>query len=152
MKTIIAGAYAIGTHLARLFSRDHEDITLIDTSAERLGQVGADTDLLTLEDSPTSIHALKQAGVSHTDLFIAVNPNESDNITACMLAKSLGARKTVAKVDNPEFTEAKAQELFQRLGIDSVIDPDMLAAYDINNGLKMSWVRRARWGVGDVGH
>lgn len=148
MKTIIAGAYAIGTHLARLFSRDHEDITLIDTSAERLGQVGADTDLLTLEDSPTSIHALKQAGVSHTDLFIAVNPNESDNITACMLAKSLGARKTVAKVDNPEFTEAKAQELFQRLGIDSVIDPDMLAAYDINNGLKMSWVRQ-RWDVHD---
>lgn len=148
MKTIIAGAYAIGTHLARLFSRDHEDITLIDTSAERLGQVGADTDLLTLEDSPTSIHALKQAGVSHADLFIAVNPNESDNITACMLAKSLGARKTVAKVDNPEFTEAKAQELFQRLGIDSVIDPDMLAAYDINNGLKMSWVRQ-RWDVHD---
>lgn len=148
MKTIIAGAYAIGTHLAKLFSRDHEDITLIDTSAERLGQVGADTDLLTLEESPTSIHALKQAGVSRADLFIAVTPNESDNITACALAKAQGAGKTVAKVDNPEFTDPKAQELFRRLGIDSVIDPDMLAAHDINNGLKMSWVRQ-RWDVHD---
>ena len=146
MKTIIAGAYAIGTHLARLFSHDHDDITLIDTSAERLGQIGSDSDLLTLEDSPTSIHALKQAGVSHADLFIAVTPNESDNITACLLAKSLGARKTVAKVDNPEFTEAHAQEIFRGLGIDSVIDPDMLAAVDINNGMKMSWVRQ-RWDV-----
>lgn len=146
MKTIIAGAYAIGTHLARLFSHDHDDITLIDTSAERLGQIGSDSDLLTLEDSPTSIHALKQAGVSHADLFIAVTPNESDNITACLLAKSLGARKTVAKVDNPEFTDAHAQEIFRGLGIDSVIDPDMLAAVDINNGMKMSWVRQ-RWDV-----
>lgn len=146
MKTIIVGAYAIGTHLARLFSHDHDDITLIDTSAERLGQIGSDSDLLTLEDSPTSIHALKQAGVSHADLFIAVTPNESDNITACLLAKSLGARKTVAKVDNPEFTDAHAQEIFRGLGIDSVIDPDMLAAVDINNGMKMSWVRQ-RWDV-----
>ncbi len=148
MKTIIAGAYAIGTHLARLFSRDHDDITLIDTSAERLGQIGSDSDLLTLEDSPTSVHALKQAGVSHTDWFKAVTPNESDNITACLLAKSLGAKKTVAKVDNPEFTDTRTRELFKGMGIDSVIDPDMLAAVDINNGLKMSWVRQ-RWDVHD---
>ncbi len=146
MKIIIAGAYDIGTHLASLFSHDHDDITLIDTSSERLGAIGADTDLLTLEDSPTSIHALKQAGVSHADLFIAVTPNESDNITACLLAKSLGAKKTVAKVDNPEYTEPRAQEMFQGIGIDSVVDPDMLAAVDINSGMKMSWVRQ-RWDV-----
>lgn len=49
MKIIITGAYAIGTHLARLLSRNHEDITIIDKDPERLAQIGSDYDLLTME-------------------------------------------------------------------------------------------------------
>lgn len=146
MKIIIAGAYAIGTHLARLLARDHEDITVIDTDAERLAGIGADVDLLTMEASPTSLKCLKNAGAEHADLFIAVTPDECQNMSACLLAKALGTRKTVAKIDNSEYIEPDVQDFFANLGINRLIYPEMLAAQDINNGLKMSWVRQ-RWDV-----
>ena len=146
MKIIIAGAYAIGTHLARLFAREHENIILMDDSEERLERGEADLDILTINSSPTSVKGLKEAGADHTDLFIAVTPDENTNITACILAKALGAKKTVAKIDNAEYMEPEAQEFFRKIGISSLIYPEMLAANDINTGLKMSWVRQ-RWDV-----
>ena len=146
MKIIIAGAHAIGTHLARLLSRSMEEITLIDESEERLASIGSDCDLLTMAGKPTSLKILHEAGVEHADLFIAVTPIESTNITACILAKNLGAKRTVARVDNPEYMEPQSQEFFKELGINRLIYPEMLAAVDINNGLKMSWVRQ-RWDV-----
>ena len=148
MKIIIAGAYAIGTHLARLFAREHENIILIDDDEERLARGLDDLDLMTINASPTSIKALKDAEVDDTDIFIAVTPDESTNITACVLAKAMGAKKTVAKIDNSEYMERDTQEFFKKLGVSSLIYPEMLAATDINNGLKMSWVRQ-RWDVHD---
>lgn len=146
MKIIITGAYAIGTHLARLLSRNHEDITIIDKDPERLAQIGSDYDLLTMEASPESIRALKEAGIAHTDLYIAVTPDQSINMNNCILAKALGAKKTVARIDNSEYKAPETEELINRLGVDSLIYPEALAAKDINSGLKMSWVRQ-RWDV-----
>ena len=146
MQIVIAGAYAIGTHLAKLLARANEDITLIDTDEERLNNIGADADLLTMLASPTSVKALREAGAATADLFIAVTPDENLNMTACVLAKALGAKKTVAKIDNAEYIEPEQQEFFARLGISSLIYPELLAGKDINNGLKMSWVRQ-RWDV-----
>ena len=146
MKIIIAGAYAIGTHLARLLSREHDDIVVIDSDEERLARIGSDVDILTMEASPTSVKALRRAGAEHADLFIAVTPDESQNMASCVLANGLGTKKTVAKIDNSEYIEPDLQAFFGRLGVSSIIYPEMLAATDINNGLKMSWVRQ-RWDV-----
>lgn len=146
MKIIIAGAYAIGSYLAQLLTRNNYDITLLDDVSENLDKLERDFDLLTIEASPTSIKALKTAGVQQTDLFIAVTPNEDTNITACSLAKTLGAKRTVAKVDKYEYVDPENTRVFKEMGIDSVIYPEMLAAKDIINGLKMSWVRQ-RWDV-----
>lgn len=146
MKIIICGAYGIGTHLAKMLSRNHEDITLIDEDDEQLAQIGTDFDLLTAQASPSSIKALREAGAEHADLFIAVTPEESLNITSCVLAKALGAKKTVAKISNSEYTAPELQDFFTGLGVSSLIYPEKLAAVDIINGLKMSWVRQ-RWDV-----
>ncbi len=146
MKIIIAGAYAIGTYLAKLLSRNNNDIILMDDDAERLEQLGTDFDLMTLCASCTSIQALKDAGIEKADLFVAVTPNESRNMTSCTLAQALGAKKTVAKIDNYEYTQPELEQFFKKLGVTSLIYPEMLAATDINNGLKMSWVRQ-RWDV-----
>ena len=112
MKIIIAGAYAIGTYLAQFLSRNKYDIILIDEQEENLNKIGQNYDLLTLQGKPTSIKVLQEAGVKHADLFIAVDPKETINITACTMAHNLGAKKTVAKIDNPEYMEPKNQELF----------------------------------------
>ena len=148
MKIIIVGAYAIGTHLARLLSRNNEDITLIDEDEERLAQIGNDCDLLTMNASPSSINTLMDAGVAHTSLFIAVTPSQSLNLNTCIIAHALGAKKTVAKINDAEFIADEKKEFFRKLGVDELIYPEVLAARDIINGLKMSWVRQ-RWDVHD---
>ena len=148
MKIIIVGAYAIGTHLARLLSRNNEDITLIDEDEERLAQIGNDCDLLTMNASPSSINTLMDAGVAHTSLFIAVTPSQSLNLNTCIIAHALGAKKTVAKINDAEFIAAEKKEFLRKLGVDELIYPEVLAARDIINGLKMSWVRQ-RWDVHD---
>ena len=148
MKIIIAGAYAIGTHLAQLLSRNNEDTVLIDSDEERLASISSEYDLMTVHASVSKIQTLKDAGVSGADLFIAVTRDENLNMNACMLAKALGAKRTVAKVDNFEYIDPKLDGFFEKVGISSRIYPENLAARDIANGLKMSWVRQ-RWDVHD---
>ena len=146
MKIVIAGACDIGIYLATLLSHSHENITLIDEDDERLGKMDADADLMTMQASPSSIKTLKEAEAGEADLFIAVTADQHLNLNICMIAKALGAKKTVAKIDDVELTEPGVAELFERLGVSSLILPETLAATDIINGLKMSWVRQ-RWDV-----
>lgn len=148
MKIIIAGAYAIGTHLAKLLSRNNQDTVLIDEDEERLNNISSDYDLMTIHATPSSVQTLKSADIQNADLYIGVTPDENMNMNSCILAKALGAKRTVAKINNYEFMDAQLKSFFEKLGIDSLIYPENLAAFDINNGLKMSWVRQ-RWDVHD---
>lgn len=148
MKIIIAGAGAVGTHLSKLLSRDNHDCTLIDEDDDRLAGLDGEYDIMTLQASPTSIKALKDAGAQDADLFVGVTPDESRNMNACIIAHAMGAKKTVARIDNYEYLAPSLEPFFSRLGIDSLIYPEVLAAIDINNCLRMSWVRQ-RWDVHD---
>ena len=141
MKIIIAGAGNVGTHLAKLLSREKQDIILMDDDEEKLTALSSNFDLLTVTASPSSISGLKEVGVKEADLFIAVTPDESRNMTACMLATNLGAKKTVARIDNYEYLLPTNKEFFQKLGVDSLIYPEMLAAKEIVSSMRMSWVR-----------
>ena len=136
MKIIIAGAGAVGTHLAKLLSREKQDIILMDDNEERMSTLSSNFDLMTVTASPTSIKGLKEVGVGEADLFIAVTPDESRNITACMLATNLGAVKTVGRIDNYEYLLPKNKEFFQKLGVDSLIYPEMLAAKEIVSSIR----------------
>ena len=142
MKIIIAGAGNVGTHLAKLLSREKQDIILMDDNEEKLSALSANFDLLTVAASPSSISGLKEVGVKEADLFIAVTPDESRNMTACMLATNLGAKKTVARIDNYEYLLPKNKEFFQKLGVDSLIYPEMLAAKEIVTAVRRPWTRQ----------
>ena len=146
MKIVIAGAGAVGTHLSKLLSTEHHDCVLIDDDENRLGGMDSNYDIMAVNASPTSIKALKDAGVGSADLFVGVTRYESRNITACTLAHALGAKKTVARIDNYEYLSPQNLPFFHDLGIDSLVYPEVLAATDIINGLKLSWVRQ-RWDV-----
>ena len=148
MKIIIAGAGAVGTHLAQLLAKESQNITLIDESEDKLSKVADNVDLMTLNVKPTSISGLKEAGAAHAELFIAVMPDEMKNITCCMLAHTLGAQKTVARIDNAEYLDEEYKTFFKNMGISSLIFPEILAARDIIEGIKHSWVRQW-WEVHD---
>ena len=142
MKIIIAGAGAVGTHLAKLLSRERHDITLIDKDSDRLEGISSNFELLTLCGEPSSIAVLKEAEVSRADLFVGVTPDEAHNMTCCMLAAKLGAKKTVARVDNAEYVLPEHREFFKTVGIDSIIYPEMLAGREIIHNIRRSWVRQ----------
>ncbi len=142
MKIVIAGAGEVGTHLAKLLSRENFDITLLDEDPEKLKNLESNYDLLTFTGLPTSISDLSETGVAGVDLFIAVTPFESVNMTACMLAKNLGAKKTLARIDNPEYLQPENREFFEKMGVNHLIYPEMLAAREIVESLKSSWVRQ----------
>ena len=141
MRIIIAGAGAVGRHLAKLLSREDMDISLIDDRQDRLGDLDANYDLLTKVGSPMSIHDLKSIGVKAVDLFIAVTPSESDNITACLLANQLGAKKTLARIDNYEYLIPENKRIFEQMGLNHLIYPELLAAQEITASLKTNWMR-----------
>lgn len=146
MKLIVAGAGDMGAHLAKLLSHDNHECTLIDINEERLAEFDTNYDMLTVKGSPMSIQTLKDVNIQNADLYISVTTDESVNIASCVLAKALGAKKTVARIENYEYIDAKPKDLFSVIGIDSLIYPDVLAAREIINGLKMSWVRQ-RWDI-----
>lgn len=141
MKIIIAGAGEVGTHLARLLSRENHDITIIDTDEHKLEVLDATCNLLTILGSPISFSVQAEAKVGRCDLFIAVTPEETTNLLACSIAKSSGARRTVARVDNYEFITPRHNEYFAGSGIDAMIYPEYLAAKEILKSLERSWAR-----------
>jgi len=142
MKIIIAGAGEVGTHLAKLLARENFDILLLDEDPARIKDLEASYDLLTYVGSPTSITALTEAGVNGVDLFIAVTPLESVNMTACMLANNLGAKKTLARINNYEYLLPKNKEFFEKLGVNYLIYPEVLAAKEIVESLRTNWLRQ----------
>ncbi|MCM1111065.1 MAG: Trk system potassium transporter TrkA [Clostridium sp.] len=141
MRIVIAGAGEVGSHLAKLLSGENQDITVVDLNSEHLDDLDSKYNLMTVVGSPTSFRTLAGAGVGHSDLFIAVTPHETENLLACSIAKSLGAAKTVARVDNYEFMRPEHRDFFCRSGINHLIYPELLAAHEIITALEKSWVR-----------
>ena len=141
MQIIIAGAGEVGTHLAKLLSRENMEISLIDESNERLGDLSANYDLLTKKGNPTSIHDLRDLGVGDCDLFISVTPNEAENMTACLIANALGAKRTLARIDNYEYLLPENKVFFEKMGLNHLIYPEVLAANEIEEALRTNWMR-----------
>lgn len=144
MKIIIAGAGEVGSHLAKMLSNEDQDIILLDSNQEKLDLIDSNYNLMTYNGSTSSFETLKQIGVSSADLYVAVTPYESRNITSCAIAKKLGAKKTVARIDNYEFLVPKNTQIIKELGVDQLIYPELLAAEEINLSLSHNWARY--WG------
>ena len=136
MKIVIAGAGSIGYHLAKLLSKENQDITLIDQDENVLEQIASKLDVMTLCGNASSVNILKSANVSQADLFISVTTSESTNLLTAILAKQKGAKKTIARVNNTEFLKKEQREYFAKIGIDQIISPQNLAAQEINRLVK----------------
>ena len=141
MKIVIAGAGEVGSHLAKLLSSEEQDIMLLDSDQARLAMMDANYNIMTVRGNPISFKSLRMAGVEKCDLFIAVTPDETRNVVACSMAKSIGAQRTVARIDNYEFMTPENREYFIRLGVNALIYPELLAAQEIITALRRSWVR-----------
>ena len=128
MKIVIAGAGDMGFHLARLLSVEQQDIVLIDTNSEVLEYAATHLDVFTIQGDSASIRVLTEADVSSASLFLAMTTSEKNNLMSSILAKKMGAKYTVARVNNQEYLAEDQKESFHDLGVDSLICPSLLAA------------------------
>jgi len=133
MKIVIAGAGEMGSHLAKMLSGNGHDITVVDSDPKLLSEVASLADVITVEGDSTTLAVLRRAAVRRSDLFIAVNHEENDNIVAAMLAKKLGAKKSIARIDNNEYLEPNNKEMFIDMGIDYLFYPEKIAAREVIN-------------------
>lgn len=141
MKIVIAGAGEVGTHLAKMLSKENQDITLLDRDQSKLDIIDSNYNLMTWNGSTSSFESLREVGVKDADLYIAVTPFETSNLASCSIAKKMGARKTVARIDNSEFLLPGNRQIIRDMGIDFVIYPEHLAANDIALSLAHNWAR-----------
>lgn len=141
MKVVIAGAGEVGTHLAKMLSKENHEIVLLDDNKEKLDILANQIDLLTVTGAANSMNDLKETGIHKADLFIAVTPYESRNILACILAKDLGAKKTLARINNAEYLKKINKPRFIELGVDELIYPETLAAKEIIASVKQPGAR-----------
>lgn len=123
----------MGSHLAKMLSGNTHDITIIDSDPKLLADVAGAADVITVEGDSTTFAALRKASVRKCDLFIAVNHIENDNVVAAMLAKQLGAKKSIARIDNNEYLEPNNKEIFINMGIDYLFYPEKVAAQEVIN-------------------
>lgn len=138
MKIIIAGAGEVGFHLAKLLSFESQDITLIDPDKNNLNYADTHLDIRTVKGDASSIKILKEAQVKYCDMVISVTSSEAINITVCVLAKQLGAKRTIARISNTEYLENQSEVGFIRFGIDELISPEALASREIELLLNQS--------------
>lgn len=142
MRIFIAGAGEVGTHLAKMFCNANHDVILMDEDEEKLKQVDSHFDLMTIVGTISSIEDLKEANVKSCDLFIAVPPYQDMSILSCILAKQLGAKTTVARVNNHEYLMDENKLFFKKLGIDELIYPEQLGAQEVKASLKQVGTRQ----------
>ena len=133
MKIVIAGAGDMGTHLSKMLSGNGHDLTVVDVDPKALVEVGNLVDVETVEGDTTQFSVLRRAGVRRCDLFIAVRSVENDNILSAVMAKQLGAKKAIARVDSNEYLEPNSKEVFIDMGIDYLFYPEQIAAHEVIN-------------------
>lgn len=139
MNITIVGAGRVGVHLAKYFVDEHQDVYLVDNNRAQLNILESDFNLRTFHGDPTDFKILRDASADRADIFIALTANTATNLVTCALAKSMGAKKTIARVDRYDFLEKENNVVVRQMGVDHVVYPDYLAALSVISSLEHPW-------------
>ncbi len=131
MRIVIGGAGDVGSHLAKMLSEENHEITLIDDDEKKLQEASNGADIITIHGDITMFDVLKDSGISSANLYIAVSSNEKDNIISASVAKALGAKKAIARIDNSQYLQPDHKEIFIKMGIDYMFYPEKIAARQV---------------------
>ncbi|PKP23711.1 MAG: Trk system potassium transporter TrkA, partial [Bacteroidetes bacterium HGW-Bacteroidetes-22] len=138
MNIIIAGDGEVGFHLAKIISAEHHNITIVDPHSELLRLLESESDIMTLAGDSTSIAILEEAKIHKTDLLISVVHDDAINIVTCILGKRLGAKRTIARVNNTEYLTEANKSIMRSLGIDAMVCPERIASKEVLRMLTQS--------------
>lgn len=135
MRIVILGAGRIGVSLIRELLQEEHEITVIDVDAERLNYVANKYDVKGLVGKGVSRENMLSVGVDKADFFIACTSQDEVNVICALLAKKLGAKKTIARVRDPEYYK-EMKIMKDDFYIDLVFNPEYRTAKEISKILK----------------
>lgn len=138
MNIVIAGDGEVGFHLAKLLSGENHNITIVDPHKDLLHMIESQSDLMTITGDSTSFSVLERASIHRTDLLLSVVHNEETNLVTCMIGKKLGAKRTIARINNTEYLEPANLAFLKEVGIDELVCPERVAASEIIRLLQQS--------------
>lgn len=136
MNIVLAGAGEVGLNLAKSLAHENHNISIIDHDKDHLDYIATNVDVLTVHGDASSIEVLKRANIESADIFMAITSLEQTNLLSAIIAKKLGAKKTFARVANPEFLSEDEKINFESFGVDKIFSPRILAVKEIRRLLQ----------------
>ncbi len=131
MKIIVVGAGEVGTHISSHLSQEGNDIILVEADPARAETAQDALDALVHQGNGASVHVLDAAGARGADMIVAVTDVDEVNIVACVSGKALGIPRRIARVKDTDYYRSGAGRSMQEVGVDLMINPDLVAALEI---------------------
>ena len=135
LKVIIVGNGKVGFSLAEQLVKERYDVTIVDMREESLRKASDALDIMSVKGNGVSIETLGEAGAGEADLLVAATNSDEVNMVCCLTAKHLGAKYTIARIRNPEYSMG-FEDLKKDLGIDMIINPENATAIEISRLLR----------------
>ena len=140
MNIIVVGIGKVGYTVADQLAQENHDITIIDTDEDVINDTLQDIDVIGIIGNGAVSKTLQSAGIEECDLLIALTGSDELNIVSCLLAKKLGAKSTIARVRNPEYSD-DLNIIKDSLGLTMAVNPEREAAAEIQRILKFPTAR-----------
>lgn len=134
MKIIVVGGGKVGTALCRSLVAEKHDVILIEQDEAVLNQITKRYDIIGISGNGANFKILEQADVSHCDIFISMTEQDEVNMVSAVLAKRMGAKETIVRVRNPEYSNPYFKEK-NILSFSLVVNPELLTARYIANNI-----------------
>lgn len=135
MKVVICGDGKVGSTLSQQLSMEGHDVVIIDNNEKVVTQSMNTLDVMCIKGNAASRKVQLEAGVDHADLLIAATSGDELNLLCCLIAKKLGAKHTIARVRNPEYSD-ELRHIKDDLGLSMTINPELAAAREIARSLR----------------
>ena len=137
MNIIVVGCGKIGTTILASLVEEGHNVVALDSNPETINEITNLYDAIGICGNGNDCDTLIEAGVEKAELFVAVTGSDEFNMLSCFLARRMGAKHTIARIRNPEYNDQNLGFIKKQLGLSMAINPDMLAAQELFNILKL---------------
>ncbi len=137
MKIVIVGCGKVGSSIATELNSEGHDIVVVDIDQNSVKNLSDSLDIMGIEGNGATYDVLIDAGAESADLVIAATARDEINLYTCLMAKAAGAKHTIARVRNPEYTN-DLYRVKDQLGLSMAINPELTAAVEISRLLRFA--------------
>lgn len=137
MNIIVVGCGKIGTTILSSLVAEGHNVVALDSNPNTINEITNLYDAIGICGNGNDCDTLSEAGVEKAELFVAVTGSDEFNMLSCFLARRMGAKHTIARIRNPEYNDQNLGFIKKQLGLSMAINPDLLAAQELFNILKL---------------